>query len=536
MLINWRIHFITLFIITVLVLIYTMYLSNKKEKHKISSIRQKHHLTLAKDISGVGIWSWSPDKSTQKIKICEKTCIHLNLPETTKYVDIRYVLKKIGLKSLSDLNRKRKYHLNSVFELIIEQNSDVNIYRKKWLKCSFKFNNPYQKENTSDLVFGTIMDISEEMRLHHAIYKSAINTKVLAAYNKGILDSLNDGVVTIKSNGAICSANIKFLNMFQLSKNNLKTTYIQNLITLHSSQCVSFSSDFITDDKIKANPIIDAEYHCSSGDLRLLQVTMTQYRNNNKHEYTCLVRDVTEERQLERMKGEFISTVSHEIRTPLTSILGSLKLIPVLMNSNKKETVLSMISIATENGNRLHALINDILDMEKLQTGKLSFEMLEMSSSQILKRASEVCKPLTEKRNIQLMIDDNDPVLMIGDEFRLTQALINLIANAIKFSPNDGIISVITEINVEDQLTISVIDQGPGISEHMKDKVFKKFFQVDASDNRAKSGTGLGLTITKSILEAHTGNVGVKSNPEGGAIFFMSLPYLSHQSIICEAG
>jgi two-component system, sensor histidine kinase and response regulator len=226
-----------------------------------------------------------------------------------------------------------------------------------------------------------------------------------------------------------------------------------------------------------------------------------------------------------RLKDEFIATVSHELRTPLTSITASLDLLGELADANLSEAGRELIGIAQANGQRLACLVNDILDIEKLEGGRVVFEMRRVGIASLLGRAVEVNRPMAERCGVRLRLASSSVHDVHADPDRLMQVVSNLLSNAVKFSP-PGAEVVVTAADRGDNVRVSVRDHGPGVPEDFRDRIFGKFAQADNSNTRQKTGTGLGLSIVKQIVQRLGGEVGFADAPGGGAVFFVELPRL----------
>jgi signal transduction histidine kinase/DNA-binding response OmpR family regulator len=226
-----------------------------------------------------------------------------------------------------------------------------------------------------------------------------------------------------------------------------------------------------------------------------------------------------------RLKSEFIATVSHELRTPLTAIAATLAMIEEDPDPNLSGETKELIDIAHANSQRLHQLVNDILDIEKLEAGKVAFHMQRVGVGALLAQTMATNRTLAQAQGVHLYCDGVPGDDVFADPDRLTQVLSNLISNAVKFSSPGADVALTTEYR-GDKVRISVRDHGPGVPEHFKARVFEKFAQADASDARAKGGTGLGLSIVKEIVERMGGTIGFADAPGGGAVFFVDLPQL----------
>lgn len=251
--------------------------------------------------------------------------------------------------------------------------------------------------------------------------------------------------------------------------------------------------------------------------------------------FVAIVRDVTERKKVDRLKNEFVSTVSHELRTPLTSIRGSLGLILGGVAGDLAPQAKSLLDIAHKNSERLVRLINDILDIEKIESGKMQFDFKPQELMPIVLHAIETNRAYGEQHDVKFeVIASLQQAKVNVDNDRLVQVISNLLSNAAKFSPNGGRV----EIAVTHEpgfIRVGVSDHGPGIPDDFHDKIFQKFSQADSSDTRAKGGTGLGLSITKAIVEKMGGEIGFESREGAGTTFYFKLPEWREDGV-CMAG
>jgi PAS domain S-box-containing protein len=234
-------------------------------------------------------------------------------------------------------------------------------------------------------------------------------------------------------------------------------------------------------------------------------------------------RDNSQRNALDRLKDEFISTVSHELRTPLTSIRGALGLLSSGMLGEVNEKAANLLRIALTNSDRLVRLINDILDLERIQSGREPLAFHPVQLSDIVRQAIGDMQPVAEAAGVRL-IHDTTQTEVDADPDRLLQVLTNLLSNAVKFSPPNSTISIMLRPGVSG-VTLSVIDHGRGIPADKLEAVFGRFQQVDASDSRQKGGSGLGLAICRTIVLQHSGRIWAERNPVRGSTFRVFLPY-----------
>lgn len=234
--------------------------------------------------------------------------------------------------------------------------------------------------------------------------------------------------------------------------------------------------------------------------------------------------DITELKRIDRMKTEFISTVSHELRTPLTSIRGSLGLITGGVAGEVPDAVNNLLGIAKNNCERLIRLINGILDSEKIESGKMHLNLQVVDIRQLVQQTLAAIEGFADQHHVKVLLQAPDTPLKVRiDSDRLIQVLTNLLSNAVKFSPPERTVEV-KVLRVAQQVRVEVADHGPGIPEEFRSRIFQKFSQADSSDTRQKGGSGLGLNISRSLIEKMGGQIGFNSKTGAGTRFFFELP------------
>jgi len=252
---------------------------------------------------------------------------------------------------------------------------------------------------------------------------------------------------------------------------------------------------------------------------------MPQPRADDSILWHGFITDITQRKHLEQMKNEFVSTVSHELRTPLTSIAGSLGLINGEALGPVPNAMREMLSIAQSNSQRLRQLIDDLLDMDKLLAGKMSFIPQQLDIDSFLAECVTSHQGFARQHDVQLSYTGGPVAQVTADPMRLQQVLSNLLSNALKFSPAGSQV-LLSAQELGGQIRILVVDQGPGVPAEFVDRLFEKFSQADASDRRQKGGTGLGLAISKELMERMGGCIGFYPRPGGGSVFWVELPAL----------
>lgn len=344
-----------------------------------------------------------------------------------------------------------------------------------------------------------------------------------------VLETIVDGIITIDQYAKIKSSNLAAEKIFGYTSDEMIDQNIGFLMadpyrTNHLSYLKENPDTEITRVMGKTQEIMGVR---KNGDQFPMELTVGEMKIGGKKMYTTSVRDITDRKQAEKMKADFVSTVSHELRTPLTSIKGALGLIKSNAAGDLPDKLKSMFDIAYSNSDRLVRLINDILDVEKISAGQMECQMETIDLTALLEQALEANEGYGNENDVTftLKLSGGDSKVR-GDSGRLMQVMANLLSNAAKFSPRGDCVEI--SLTSSDQwLRVSVSDNGPGIPEEFHEKIFERFSQADSSDTRQKGGTGLGLNITKSIVEIHGGTIDFETEPGKGTTFFFNLPTLS---------
>ena len=254
---------------------------------------------------------------------------------------------------------------------------------------------------------------------------------------------------------------------------------------------------------------------------------MSRSLQHAKPLFVGVVRDVTERNRMERLKNEFISTVSHELRTPLTSIRGVLSLIAGGALGAIPEQATKMISMALKNSVRLTSLINDLLDIDKLASGKMTLHLELQALMPLVRQSLDSIAAYGEQYNVSFCLVEEADVHVQVSEDRLVQVLVNFMSNAAKFSPSGSQVELAVRRLGEGAghaVRVEVTDHGSGIQADFQEHIFEKFSQQDASNTKKKGGTGLGLAISKELIERMNGTIGFHSVEGKGTCFYFELP------------
>lgn len=246
-----------------------------------------------------------------------------------------------------------------------------------------------------------------------------------------------------------------------------------------------------------------------------MELAVSELVLRGKRMFTGTVRDVTERNLADKMKREFVSTVSHELRTPLTSITGSLGLIRTGVAGAVPEKLKKLVEIAYTNADRLARLINDILDVEKIESGKMDFRMAPLDLSELVREAIDAHEHYAGERRVRTVLPAQPAsrALVDGDRDRLTQVMANLLSNAIKYSPVDSVVEV-SVLQLQSQFRVSVADHGQGIPVEFRPRIFGKFAQADSSDARQKGAPAWGSISRRASSNATAGRSALRASPE----------------------
>lgn len=336
---------------------------------------------------------------------------------------------------------------------------------------------------------------------------------------RNIIENIIDGIITFDSQGTIISRNKSCFDIFGYMPGQLIGNNIGKLIP-------SIMHD-INEHHLVGEMFETSGVHKSGREMNI-ELFLNIITVENSYIYLCIVRDITEKKKLEYMKNEFISVVNHELRTPLTSIQGALGLIQKFAMDELSPKFQELLMVSYRNSERLGLLVNDILDVEKLAAGKMEYQMVEVEMNTFVKEICDRNIGYAEMHQVQYHIEPYEaPIYCQIDKQRFEQVLTNLLSNAAKFSkPGDDVEIILKAVN-GDSLEIAVTDHGQGIPEDMQDKVFGRFMQGIESINKKQKGTGLGLYISKALIEAFSGTISFQSKHGIGSTFYVRLPVIN---------
>jgi PAS domain S-box-containing protein len=358
---------------------------------------------------------------------------------------------------------------------------------------------------------GVAVDVTELKRAEAAM--AASEERWRAA-----VDNMHDGVIVFTDAGRIVSLNPAAERMFGVRTRDVAGADVALL--LHDPQ----SADPDTQRKsyrLAAGRVSEWQGMRPGGEPFAAEVSMAELPLATGRLFAANVRDITERKELDKMKSDFVSVVSHELRTPVTSLVGALKLASVSRELDHAGDLARLVEIAMRNAERLVGLLGDIIDAEQIETGQLRLRRAPLDLRRAAESAANACVGLMgDTVRLRLTLAD-EPLGVEGDHERLVQVILNLLSNAVKYSPAGGEVRLRVE-RAGGAARVSVHDDGPGIPPAFRSRIFGKFQRADASESRKKGGTGLGLAIARGLVEQHGGRIGFETDP--GTTFWFEIP------------
>lgn len=346
----------------------------------------------------------------------------------------------------------------------------------------------------------------------HQVQKSSRSLRQQENYSQTVLNSVADAIVVVNDDDQIETVNAAAQHLFGYGAAQLMG--------------LPFRILFVQPPQVSdPGSLVELQIMRQNGDLRWVDLLETRLKLAERSMRVLVLRDVTQRRQTEQLKNDFISTVSHELRTPLTAIHGALGLVNSGTLGPVQGTQQQLLDIAQQNSEQLLNLINDLLDIEKLAAGKMQLSLESKLVLPLLESAIERAEPMARARQVRLQLQSTltEPLLVLVDVQRWQQVMANLLSNAIRYSPNQGVVTV-TAQQLGKVLRVQVMDQGGGVPVDFIPRLFQRFSQADSSTARQQGGTGLGLAICKELLERMRGQIHYQPVPTGGACFYFDIP------------
>ncbi len=366
--------------------------------------------------------------------------------------------------------------------------------------------------DTQDAFFCVVHDITERKEAEEMLRESEERFRT-------IIEHIPVGLLIVNKEGNIETGNRWIENVLGVSLSGLRGVPAQSLI----EERVESQSELNELVNRTIHQPVECEARKADGSLLEVELSSTAFRAGNEERFLLAIADVTARRQVERLKGEFVAMLSHDLRSPLTAIRVALGILNRPVYADLTSEGCTVVSNAQREVDRLLQMINDLLDLERLNDGKMPLHKEPVLIQNVVSEAIESMRLLAEKNGV-ILASDVEPCEIFADCDRLVRVVINLLSNAIKYSPSEGIVTVHCRA-AQEYLEVRVSDQGPGLPVGYESLIFKRFEQLTPMDTVSKSGSGLGLAICKAIVESHGGEIDVKTKSDGtGSTFWFRLP------------
>lgn len=465
----------------------------------------------------IGVFEYDPDANTVIVSEIWRELLELDPSDTT---DVQEEWR--GRVHPEDLDRALE-----PIRICLEDNSErasceyrlrsKNGSHWRWMRTDVAVSRRDKAGRVIRLI-GAMTDITDRKTTENALRRSVEQFK-------SAFDNATVGKAIVGLDGRFLRVNPALCDIFGYSEEDLLQTDFQTLT--HPDD---LNQDLFKLDLLKAGSIpayqIEKRYFRANGATMwgLLSVGMMKDADSRPDHFISQIVDVTEQRRLSELKSEFVATVSHELRTPLTSVLGSLTLLSSMDDEPFSDEAQRLLYIAQENGKRLHALVDDILDFEKLSASQMRFTLVRHQIAGLVEEALLANMTSADKYGVRFHIECLDrSVAAWVDPKRFQQVMTNLLTNAAKFAETGSKVDIAVEGHAKN-VRISVSNDGDGIPEAFRDQIFKAFAQAAPSGTRARGGTGLGLNITKQIVEQTGGKIGFDSKAGGRTTFWFTVP------------
>lgn len=395
------------------------------------------------------------------------------------------------------------------------------------------FSVPIPSDGRRQDELGALLTNFADMRDSLEHYQKGLKTN--ASRLKAVLDTVTDGIVMINNQGLIESVNHSMTSLFGYTEIEL----VGQPVTMLMEETQATKHNIYLDRHITSGGSLklskDRQLYAvrKSGEIFPVELNVSEVWHGKHKKFVGTIRDITDREKIDRLKNEFVSTVSHELRTPITSIKGSLDLMAAGVVGKVPHKALNLVNIAKSNSSRLLHLVNDILDIEKIESGTINFNTSEVSVhwliNNVINANTTYAKQFSVKLNVCLPEQD---MLIDIDKDRIIQVLTNLVSNACKFSHPNSTVEIGASFE-NNNVTFFVKDHGQGIPDDFRSRIFSKFAQADGSDTRRAGGSGLGLSISKQLVEKMSGRIWYESETGTGSTFyckFSAKEYTNHDS------
>ncbi|MBS1990920.1 MAG: PAS domain S-box protein [Cyanobacteria bacterium SZAS LIN-2] len=364
-----------------------------------------------------------------------------------------------------------------------------------------------------------VLEGFDEIARLDQIFHEMADSLAEAAHKEAIvIENAQDLICSLDARGTFITVNPAAKQLIGYSPEDLIGSKISNLIPPAEKEHVQANLKLI----MHGEPLARFETRMMGKDAKVVDTLWSARWSSQEDSIFCVIHDITERKQVERLRQEVVQMVSHDLRSPLTTIRGILEIVSSGRVGELTERGKEMIQTADRSSMQMLALVRDLLEIEKMEAGQLELNKKEVSLSEIFNQSVEAVSIMGHKRHVAVKaVDTSITVLADGD--RLVQILVNLLTNAVKFSPPNSTVTLSAR-SINGFVEINVADQGRGIPAHLMSTIFDRFKQVRESDSKAEGGSGLGLAICKALVELHGGGISVSSEEGKGSVFTVRIP------------
>ncbi|MFN8412008.1 MAG: PAS domain S-box protein [Anaerolineales bacterium] len=500
----------------------------------------KKRLELATRAAGLGIWEWDlqTDKLTWDAQMHKIYSIPIEefTPNIQTFMNVVHPEDQLDLVKIAQAVLNKEEHYQTEYRIIKKDGTTVHIAAQGLTI--------YDSQGEAEKIIGTVRDITEQKQAEQALRESG-------EYARLLFDAAPDPVSVATVDGIMVDVNKLFEQQHHIKREEIREKHISELNIFPPGE-LEKAGDYIAEIlQEKTVPPVELDFYAAENDIHTLEMhsypievngellvlsTSRDITLHKKAEETLRLANAEKERAL-RMKDEFLASMSHELRTPLNAILGISESLEEQVVGELNSKQMKYLRTINESGKHLLELINDILDLSKIEAGRLEINILDLDVEHLCTTSLRMVRELAQKKNINIEFSsDTNARIIKGDERRLKQALVNLLSNAVKFTPNDGKIGLEVKGNAETHMvTFTVWDTGIGIKQENMERLFKPFVQLDSSLAREYSGTGLGLALVAQMVRLHGGNVSAVSELGKGSRFTVILPWIPEKASSSKA-
>ncbi|MFN8380526.1 MAG: PAS domain S-box protein [Anaerolineales bacterium] len=520
-------------------------LNNKLEqrvKERTAEIEvTRKRLELAADAAGLGIWEWDNvngkliwDAQMYRIHGISQEEFSGKLETIYQYVipQDQEIVSKIAYDVV--VNHSSNYQIEY---RICRKDGEIRTLTQQGVAI-------FDESHNIDRIIGTVNDITPQKQAEQAIRESE-------AYARLLFDASPDPVSVSEVDGKLLDVNRLFEQQHRIKRAEISGRNISELNIFPPEQLKkerAYIQAIVEGNEV---PPVELDFYNPSGGIHTLEMHSYPIEVNRQMLILSTSRDITIHKKAEeslrlanaemeralRVKDEFLANMSHELRTPLNAILGMSESLEEQIAGPLNEKQIKYIRTIAESGKHLLELINDILDLSKIEAGRLELNVSQITVSSLCEASLRMVKELAQKKGQQISLNiDPEVKIIMGDERRLKQSLVNLLSNAVKFTPNDRRLGVDVKGNIRNQTVVfTVWDEGIGMAPDQLNLIFKPFVQLDAGLAREFSGTGLGLVLVAQMIRLHGGSVSVESKEGVGSRFSITLPWVNVEGDMISA-